>query len=196
MPRRELMTQRQYARHRGISHTAVAKAIRDGRIHTVRGRIDPVAADKSWAANTDEAKPRNSVTGDPKMKRGAGPSKPHGGGTPPGDGAGDDIETSGGGSVAASYAAARALRERFQARLAKLDYDQRVGKLVSTDEVRVATFNVARSARNQLMGLPDRLSPIFASMTSARDVRALFETEIRRVCEEIADASGEGAASR
>lgn len=47
---------RAYARHRGVSHEAVRKALAAGRI-TVgpEGRIDPEAADREWDANTRPA---------------------------------------------------------------------------------------------------------------------------------------------
>ena len=44
---------RAYARHRGVSHVAVKKAIDTGRISQLPdGTVDPVVADAQWAANT------------------------------------------------------------------------------------------------------------------------------------------------
>jgi hypothetical protein len=44
---------RAYARHRGVSHVAVKKAIDTGRITALPdGTIDPDAADAQWAQNT------------------------------------------------------------------------------------------------------------------------------------------------
>lgn len=53
---------REYARRRGVSHTAVGKAIRDGRI-TVEadGSIDPAKADKQWDAQTNPAMRRGAA---------------------------------------------------------------------------------------------------------------------------------------
>ena len=52
---------RAYARHRGVSHVAVKKAIDTGRISQLPdGTIDPVVADAQWAANTTPT--RRSVT--------------------------------------------------------------------------------------------------------------------------------------
>jgi hypothetical protein len=49
---------RAYARHRGISDTAVHKAIRSGRITPeADGTIDAARADRDWARNTDEPRP-------------------------------------------------------------------------------------------------------------------------------------------
>jgi hypothetical protein len=54
---------RAYARHRGVSHVAVKKAIDTGRITPLPdGTIDPVVADAQWAANTTPN--RRSVTGE------------------------------------------------------------------------------------------------------------------------------------
>ena len=45
---------RAYARHRGVSDTAVHKAIRTGRITPeADGTIDPQRADRDWAKNSD-----------------------------------------------------------------------------------------------------------------------------------------------
>ena len=44
---------RAYARHRGVSHVAVKKAIDTGRITALPdGTIDPDTADAQWAQNT------------------------------------------------------------------------------------------------------------------------------------------------
>lgn len=48
-----LMGLREYARHRGVTHRAVQKALRSGRIVAeANGRIDVVRADELWSANT------------------------------------------------------------------------------------------------------------------------------------------------
>lgn len=48
-----LFSQRMYAEYRGVTHGAVQKAIRSGRIVAEpNGRIDPAKADAMWDANT------------------------------------------------------------------------------------------------------------------------------------------------
>ncbi|MCT4575096.1 MAG: hypothetical protein N4A43_02445 [Alphaproteobacteria bacterium] len=52
---------RAYAEHRGISHTAVQKAINSGRISTFKdGSINISKADEEWDNNTDFSKVRNA----------------------------------------------------------------------------------------------------------------------------------------
>lgn len=53
---------REYARRRGVSHTAVGKAIKDGRISVeADGSIDPVKADLQWDAQTNPAMRRGAA---------------------------------------------------------------------------------------------------------------------------------------
>ena len=53
------LSQRQYAAHRGVSHTAVAKALATGRISAEPdGPIDPAKPDRQWNEVTDPAKQR------------------------------------------------------------------------------------------------------------------------------------------
>ena len=133
---------RGYARRRGVSHTAVQKALATGRITAGQdGTIDPAVADPQWDSSTDLSKPRNSVTGVPKKRRVPGaPSDPLGS---VGAGAGEALNGHAAGDTArlvSSYAASRAAREAYMARLAKLDFEKRSGKLVDADEVRAQFF--------------------------------------------------------
>lgn len=46
--KRELVSQREYARRRGVSQPTVCRAVKDGRLTLVAGKVDPVAADREW----------------------------------------------------------------------------------------------------------------------------------------------------
>jgi len=179
--KKELISQRAYAKRRGISHVSVQRAIKSGRITTVDGKIDPVLADQQWRQNTDQSKPLNRITGNPKHTR--TPGEPS---VPMDMGGGDD--TSGGIGTATGYARARAARELYQAQLAKLELDRRRGALVSADEVRLGAFNMARKARDQLIALPERLATVLAAVQEPIEVQRILEEEIERICQEIADA--------
>jgi hypothetical protein len=153
------------------------------------GTIDPVLADSQWAASTNLSKPRNSVTGVPKKRRLPGaPSDPLGvsssgvgeasNGAPAGDTA----------RLVSSYAGSRAAREGYMARLAKLDYEQRSGKLVEADEVRAQIFALGRRARDRLLGIPDRLASILAGETDRAEIHRLLTEEITRSLTELSAA--------
>jgi hypothetical protein len=163
----ELISIREYARRRGVSHTSVLKAIKRGRITLTKGKIDPGAADAAWDTNTDPAQRRPT--------RGAnGSPTPAPAPTPEG----------------LTYAKSRAVRETYLARLAQLEYDVKKGKLVDAEEVRARVFTIARTARDILTGIPDRLAPRLAGETNPHEIHRMIAEEIARVCNEIANAPG------
>ena len=125
-----VLSQRAYAKHRGMALSAVQRAISSGRISTLPdGRIDSDVADGEWQENT-KARP-------PAARRQAD----------------DDQDAFG----AAQYSKARAVREHYQARLAKIEYEEKVGSLVSKDEVKVAQFNIDRQRRDAMLNIADRV---------------------------------------
>ena len=67
---------RKYAQHRNVSHTAVQKAIRQGRVRlTPEGQIDIEQADRDWYRNTTPSPER--TPGKPRVlaERPAGPAR-------------------------------------------------------------------------------------------------------------------------
>ena len=173
----ELLSGRGYAKRRGVSHTAVQNAIKTGRITTVDGMIDPAIADREWAENTDPSTSRNSLTGTPKgHRRGDKPPKPNeSGGNGRGGGTG--------------YGRARAAREAALAGIAKLQLDEKTGKLVDASEVKLAFFNATRKARDELFAIPARIAPVLAALDDAADLESVLFDEIERVCKGLSDGN-------
>ena len=177
-----LVSIRGYAKHRGVSHTAVEKAVKQGRIRTVDGKIDVEQADRDWNRNSSpvnkpEAAPRAAAAPEPLV---AGPS----------------------------FAQSRAVREAYEARLAKLTWEERIKKLINADEVRVSAYNFSRMIRDRLLNVPDRvvgaaLAEIRAALTAAGVDLALIEglnmakvhgimlAEMRNILEEFSDELGQ-----
>jgi len=178
----ELISQREYARRQGISHTAVQQAIASGRISTLHGKIDPAMADREWRRNTDQSKPRNRITGQPMHRRAPGeppqPMRLIGAREPEGDD-----------GTATGYTRARAARELYQAQIAKIELDRLRGSLVRADEVKLGAFNMARKARDQLIALPERVAAIIAATQDQGEVQRILEEEIERICHELADTN-------
>jgi hypothetical protein len=179
--KRELVSQREYARRRGISNVAVHRAVTSGRISTVDGKINPTQADREWRDNTDQSKPRNRITGRPKSTRDPGEQV----------GAvnfGDFEGIHRGLAVTTGYAKARAARELYQAHLTKLQFDRESGSLVRAEEVRLGAFNMARKVRDQLIALPERMAAILAAAADEAEVQRILEEEVERICLEVSDA--------
>lgn len=169
---------RAYARRRGVSHTAVRKALASGRITAGDdGSIDPVLADTQWSTSTDLSKPLNSVSGVPKKRRAPGAvSDPIGSAGWEGSlGAPAEV---GGPRLANSYAASRAAREAYLARLAKLEFEQKSAKLVDADEVRAQIFALGRRMRDTLLGIPDRLAPVLAGQADPAEIHRILSAEL------------------
>ncbi len=170
------MSIREYARHRGVSHTAVRKALQTGRIHLdADGKIDPAQADSSWANNT-----RSSVA----TSRGNAQRVE----TSPEQTTERQVS-----SGAPDYNKARAVKEFYAARLAKLEFEEREGKLVNIDEINVQHFNRARRLRDRLLMIPRRLAAQLAAETDTRSVEEALDAAICEALEELSDITRSGA---
>lgn len=166
------MSQREYAKRRGVTQPAVAAAVRTGRIKKAAdGRIDPDKADRDWVANTDQSKPRNSITGNPKNPKGTSPI----------DGNGSEAARR---EVQGSYAAARAVRETMQAKIAQIELQRIEGGLVDKEEVRREVFESHRKVRDALLALPRRLAPLVVGL-DIEEIVELMQREIDRVCKRL-----------
>ncbi len=87
------------------------------------------------------------------------------------------------------YARARAVRENYLARLAKIEFEERSGKLVSRDEVEIAAFNKFRTFRDGMLNVPDRVAAVLAAETDTAKVHEILTAEIRRALLEFADGA-------
>jgi len=68
-----------------------------------------------------------------------------------------------------------------QANIAEMtDYEMR-GDLVRTDDVRRTIFSAARSVRNSVQTIPDRISMPIAGMSDQHDIHELIDGEIMQV---------------
>ena len=189
---------RGYARHRGVSHTAVRKALSTGRIHAdAKGTIDPALADDEWASSTNLSKPRNSVIGDPRpaaprprpqpQASHRAPERPRHAPEPAHAEPGSPHVSSGAGRLVGSYADSRAARELFLARLAKLEFEERSGKLVDADKVRAQTFALGRRLRDAILAMPDRLAPVLVGQSEPAVIHRLLTEDIVACLGELSD---------
>jgi len=176
-----LVSLRAYAKHRGVTLRAVQKAIQSGRIRTTpEGQIDPAQADADWERNTG---PRAGASI-------AFPSPPPRSPVPSLAAEPPRAELGAAGSL--DYARARAIHEHYKARKAKLDYEERLGKLLSRDEVTVAAFNRFRTFRDGMLNIPDRVAAQLAAESDPGKVHEVLRTEIRKALLEFADSTNRG----
>lgn len=165
----ELVTKSEYARRRGCSEAAVRRAVRDGRISLIDGKVDPVAADAQWARNT-RVRAGSRPTDDANLS-GSGPT---GGLT------GEQDEDSDSG-----YWQSRARRERAEAELAELKLKELQGQLVRADDWAAALAKRAAAFREGLLQIPARLAAQLAAETDQARIHTLLEDELRQVMEQL-----------
>lgn len=210
MTETKLLSQLAYANHRkqlslpGATHAAVAKAIKSGRLsrclHQENGKvlIDPKVADKEWAANTNVVMQRGEesvVTQDESSPRKSSASKSQAPATShkPSESRIEldslgIMKTKGEIDSAAesiSMADARAMKERYLALMAKLEYEMESGKLIEAEDARRAAFAAARKARDMLLTMADRLAPVVAGLSDQFQCHQAITAEVRRVCDEL-----------
>lgn len=210
MSGQELIGIRECARRLGVSDTAVRKAIAAGRVQALdadkepnngRPRLRWPQAQVDWNRNSDSTKrthvggtgtsPARAKYADP----GAAPVLPTRAQAFAGDGPAqaDDgavvdapAGRQGGAVQGPSLAQSKAVREAYMARLAKLEYEQKVGKLISADEVKAAWFKHIVAAKTKIMGIPA------ACKSRCADLPLAAVAAIEQVCREALEDLASG----
>lgn len=159
------LSQRAYARHRGVSETAVRKALKSERItKNKNGKIDPELADKEWGVNTDPAQLKDS-----KIEE-----KPQ-----------EENNNYNPAPLGPSYQQSRAIKEAYNAKLTRLQFEKESKKLISVDEVKINAFNAARMTRDRILNIPDRVIPQLVGRTDIHEMKELLKTELIKALEEL-----------
>lgn len=83
------------------------------------------------------------------------------------------------------YERAKQEKMYWKAKLAKLEYEKAIGKLIDADEVKAAAFNTARIARDSLTNIADRLAPILTGKTNTFEIHAIINEEIKKIIDEF-----------
>lgn len=157
----QLLSLRGYARHREVTLRSVQLALADGRIHAIEGKIDPDAADREWAENTDLARARNSVTGKP--------------------GKGKKLKANGNGHATSVdlFNTHRSRRMLAEAEIAEMDLAERRGIMLKASEVERAAFETARRTRDELMKIPDRIAPELVGIKDPHECKRIIIKALR-----------------
>ena len=158
---------REYARLRGVSHVAVMKAIKAGRLTCEPdGSIDREQADAQWDARTDPAqKPeRQSEEGDPAATE------------PVAQGA-------------ASFTQARTAQEIAKAQRARIQVQQLRDEVVDRGRAMAVVFRLARRERDAWVNWPARIAALMAAElgVEAHDMQKELEARVRDHLSELAE---------
>ena len=179
---------RAYARHRGVSHVAVKKAIDTGRITPLPdGTIDPDTADAQWAQNT--LQPRRSAAQEqasiPKPRRAPASADA----TPPRDAPEPSTPPLSAGGT--SLLQARTVNEVLKAQLNKVELAHRKKELVDRAQAVAHVFKLARIERDAWLNWPARISGQMASTlgVDAHQMHVALEAAVREHLIELGELS-------
>jgi len=178
---------RAYARQRGVSHVAVLRAIKQGRVPLeADGTVDPAKADASWERTTDPAR-RNtkSKPGNQKLR-------------PVGEAAVGSVRETlkeqglpAGGNV--TFVQARTAHEIAKAHLARLRLQRMKGELVERAKATALVFRLAREERDSWLNWPARVAALIAADLGAdtHAVQKIIEMHVRGHLAELAEVRPE-----
>ena len=69
--------------------------------------------------------------------------------------------------------------------MAKMEYEEKAGKLTDASQVREEAFRAGRIIRDSLLGIPDRLSDVLAAEDNPVKVRQLLMDEFDAILNEL-----------
>lgn len=159
---------RAYARHRGVSHVAVIKAIEAGRItQEADGTIDPERADQDWEQNT--ASPRKKS-----------PMQNH---------TTAEAISSTGSANGTSLLQARTVNEVVKAQTNKVRLAQLKGELVDRPQAIAHVFKLARTERDAWLNWPARISAQLAAKLDVdpHAMHVALEAAVREHLQELGE---------
>lgn len=202
------LSRRAYAAHRGVSHTAVGKAIAVGRITTLPdGTIDPEVADREWDANTDPTQQRGAHA---RALGVATAAETRAEMPPPGtkpvpaaavQAVNDTLRESGqepdtdpvGGGQEVSFLRARMANEVLKAQTAKVRLQKLKGEVVDRARAAGYVFDLARRERDAWMNWPPRVAANMAAEleVDAHRLEQVLEKYLRAHLSELAEVKVE-----
>jgi hypothetical protein len=148
---------RAYARRRGVSHVAVLRAIKQGRVPVeLDGTIDPVKADASWERSTDPERAKSKPKASAEKLR------------PVGEAALGSVRETlkeqglpAGGNV--TFVQARTAHEIAKAHLARLRLQRMKAELVDRARATALVFRLGREERDSWLNWPARIAALIAA---------------------------------
>ena len=159
-----LMTKSEYAKHRSVSKPCITKLAKNG-VLVLRGdKVDVRASDTVL-----DDKPVDDVDPPPAQASPRPVAEPLG-------------------QAGASFGQARTIEMVFRAKLRRLEFETKQGRLIEAEAVRKTVADAVRSLRDGILGLPDRLATVLAAESDSKKVHVTLKTELSRELEALANA--------
>lgn len=159
---------RAYARHRGVSHVAVMKAIEAGRItQQADGTLDPEQADREWEQNTASPRKKSPMQNHTTAEAISSATSPNG----------------------TSLLQARTVNEVVKAQTNKVRLAQLKGELVDRPQAIAHVFKLARTERDAWLNWPARISAQLAAKLDVdpHAMHVALEAAVREHLQELGE---------
>ena len=156
----ELISQAELARRLGVSRQYVGKLVKQGKIEKVGAKIDFQAASAALKMLADPARPRNT----PDL-------------LPDGSEGGDST----------TFAEAKTMKEVYQAKLARLKFEEESGKLIEKAEIEDKARDIAVIVKESLLTIPNKMMEQLAVESDPRKINVALDEEIRAILAELSD---------
>ncbi len=155
---------RAYAKHKGVSDTAVRKAIKNGRITLKKnGKLDKEIADAQWDNYKQIEKERDSSLDQENIS----PANQN------------------------LYRQSKTVEATYKAKLEKIKYEKEIGKLIDAHQVKVDAFNAGRILRDRILNVPDRVIPKLVGKTDIKEMKLILRESLCEALDELADKYAE-----
>lgn len=191
--KREVISGAELARRLGVSRMAVTYARQQGRLDSAV--VDPNAkrpkyrwpdVKQAWADNAD-ARFHPKVTTDdrppppPTPKPKQEPAAPVADRPPPDE------------PGLPARAKSQQIEAIYKARLVKLEYEEKTGRVISADRVRAERFRAGRALRDAILNIPTRVAHSLAAELGLEvdplQVHSVMDKELRELLSEVSNAN-------
>lgn len=169
---------RAYAKHRGVSDTAVRKAVKAGRISLESdGSVDIAKADRQWTLNTDQSQQRKPAAATKAVPKAAL------------DAVDETLKESGGPASGTTYMQARTANEVLKAQTNRVKLQQLKQELVDRSKAIAHVFKLARSERDAWLNWPSRVSAQMAARLEVdpHTMHVVLEASVREHLQELGE---------
>ncbi len=86
-----------------------------------------------------------------------------------------------------SIGEAQRLKANYDAALKELEYKTKTKELLPAEQVKREAIEVAMLVKNTLLSIPERLGPVLAAESSAKEVKKILKNELRQVLEALSE---------
>lgn len=177
-----VVSKSEFARRKGISPAMVTKLCNSGRIPVLKsGKLDFDKANAAYEDTRQVGREASAVNG--KRARGRSVERSEQPELP-----GDDAGLAGGSSsVAAQFNKAKTAEKVYQAKLRKLEFEEKEGSLISKESVTDDAFLAANELRSRLFSIGPRAAARCEGKP-AREIERIIEDEINFALEALQES--------